>query len=183
MKEYKIEIKGVTPLLFNRFISASIESQTKKRAGAVKESIVEDKLYKDGEGNICVPQTWIYGTIVDASKNFKIQGKGKSTYSKLVGSTIMINPELLIVNEQEWQPYSISAVNPMSKGRMIVTRPRMENWSLSFNLSFNEDDIPLEVMKNIIDYAGQYSGIGDWRPSKKGQFGKFIVTSFKEVNK
>ena len=36
-------------------------------------------------------------------------------------------------------------------------------------------------MKNILDYGGQYVGIGDWRPEKKGKYGKFIVTSFKEV--
>ena len=75
----------------------------------------------------------------------------------------------------------MSAVNPMTKGRMMVTRPKFDEWKLEFNVKFNEDDIPIEVMKNIIDYAGQYVGIGDWRPDKKGQFGKFITTKFEEV--
>jgi len=178
MKEISVKVEGVTALLFNRFMPAQIESETKKRPGAVKDLDIEDKLYKDGKGNICIPSTWMMGAIIDASKNFKIVGKGKSTYSKLVGSSVNVNPELLMVSPQKWEPYSISAVNPMTRGRMMVSRPRMDKWSISFRLSFNENDIPMEVMKGIVDYAGQYSGLGDWRPNKKGQFGKFIVTKF-----
>ena len=178
MKEINVKIDGVTALLFNRFMSGQIDSETKKRPGANKELDIKDKLYKDGMGNVCVPSTWVIGSIIDASKNFKIVGKGKSTYSKLVGSSVNVNPELLIVTPQKWEAYSISAVNPMTRGRMMVSRPRMDKWSTTFRLSFNENDIPLEVMKEIVDYAGQYSGIGDWRPNKKGQFGKFIVTRF-----
>jgi len=177
MQKYNVTIEGVTPLLFNRFIDASIESKTKKRAGSAKDIDIEDKLYKDGTGKICVPSTWVTGSIVDASKNFKITGKGKATYSKLVGSSVSVTPAMFEVSPQTYEPYTVSAVNPMTKGRMMVTRPKMDKWSISFSLEFNEDDIPLEVMKNILDYAGQYSGLGDWRPSKKGQFGKFMVTA------
>jgi hypothetical protein len=181
MKEYDVTIEGTTPLLFNRFIQASIESQTKKRSGAVAQSDAENKLYKDGNGKICVPSTWVYGCLVESAKNFKIQGKMKATYSKLVGSTIKVNPEMAIVSPQSWIPYTISAVNPMTRGRMMVTRPRMDAWKLTFRIEFNEDDIPIEVVKNIIDYAGNYVGIGDWRPAKKGQFGKFLVSKFEEA--
>jgi len=179
MKTFEIKIEGVTPLLFNRFIQSSIENKVKKRVGSTKEILVEDKLYKDGEGNICIPSTWVYGSLVEAGKAFKIQGKGKSTYSKLIGSSVMINPEMSIVKPQDWDNYTISAVNPMTRGRIMVTRPRLNKWEVVFKIDFDEDDLPIEVLKNIVDYAGQYTGIGDWRPAKKGQFGKFIVTSFK----
>lgn len=181
MKKFKVKIEGTTALLFNRFIEASIDSKTKKRAGAVKDTNIEDKFYKDGRGIICIPATWIYGSFVEASKNFKITGKGKATYSKLVGSTLHIYPDMFPVSPQTWKPYSISAVNPMTRGRMMITRPRLDKWIVEFFIEFNEDDIPIEVMKNIIDYAGQYTGIGDWRPSKKGQFGKFMAVKFEEI--
>ena len=38
-------------------------------------------------------------------------------------------------------------------------------------------DMPVEVVKSALDDAGREAGIGDYRP----RFGRFIVTSFKEV--
>lgn len=181
MKQFKVTIEGVTPILFNRFIEATIDVKGEKRPGEPKAIPPEYKLYRDGEGNICIPSTWINGSLIEASKNFKITGKGKATYSKLVGSMVKIYPDMCVVEPQKYDLYTVSAVNPSTKGRMMVTRPKMDKWKTSFNIEFNEDDISVEVLKNILDYAGQYVGIGDWRPAKKGQFGKFMVTKFEEV--
>ena len=41
--------------------------------------------------------------------------------------------------------------------------------------------LPTDVLKEVLDRAGKYWGIGDWRPGTKGIHGKFMVTEFKEV--
>ena len=64
----------------------------------------------------------------------------------------------------------------------MISRPLIRKWEIDFNIKIT-DDIPEDVLKSILDYGGQYIGIGDWRPDKKGKYGKFIVTSFKEVTK
>lgn len=179
-KEINVTIQGTSPLLFNRFRDASIEGKSKRKAGAEQEQVVEDKLYFDGNNKICTPSTHIIGSLINASKNFQIKGKGKSTYSKLVGSSVEVEEELITHKNQKWIPYTISAVNPMTRGRMMVTRPRMDNWELSFKLILKDEGISLETIKEILDYAGIYVGIGDWRPEKKGKFGKFIVTKFEK---
>lgn len=181
MEQYDVTIEGTTPLLFNRFIEASIAGETKKRAGAVKKKNVEDKLYKTPKGEIYTPSTHLRGALVNAAKQFKIKGKSRATYSKLVGSAVEIDPDAIIHNNQEWEEFSVSAVIPSTRGRVLVVRPKMLEWSLDFKLTFPESDIPKEVMKNIFDYAGQYVGIGDWRPDKKGKYGKFIVTRFEPI--
>jgi hypothetical protein len=177
MNKINVKLKGVTPLLFNRFVESSINKTVKKRSGAVEKDNIEDKLYKTQKGKIYTPSTHILGMLINSGKNFKIMGKGKSTYSKLIGSSVEVNPDAIEHLIQNWESYSISAVNPMTKGRMMVTRPRLDNWEIEFELKFG-NDIPIDVMKNILDYGGEYVGIGDWRPEKKGKFGKFIVTSF-----
>ena len=180
MKEINVTIKGTTPLLFNRFIEASIDSDVKKRVGAVKVDDVKDKLYMIDD-KIYTPSTHIFGVLINAGKNFNIRGKKKSTYSKLIGSLVEVNPDAIVHKIQTWDIFSVSAVIPATRGRMIVKRPKMDNWELDFTLKFPEEDIPVEVVKNILDYAGQYVGIGDWRPDKKGKYGKFIVTRFEEI--
>lgn len=178
MKKINVEVEGKSPLLMNRFRDTSIDSKSKKRTGALQEAILEDKLYLyDGKPHI--PSIYFRNCIVEAGKQFKITGKGKSTYSKLVGSTIEVLPENILIKSDGYKGFRVAAVNPMTKGRMMVNRPRFENWKCRFEIMLHDENVPVEVMNELIQHAGSYVGIGDWRPEKKGMFGKFMITSFK----
>lgn len=182
MKQTKIsvEVKGVSPLLINRFIDTAIEGKSKKRTGAQTEADIVDKLYMyDDKPHI--PAVYFRNAIVEAAKQFKIIGKGKSTYSKLVGATVDVLPEMIPITPGDYKAYRIAAVNPSTKGRMMVTRPRFNEWSAVFEVVLNDESVPLSVMNEIVEQAGRYVGVGDWRPEKKGMFGKFMITSFQEV--
>jgi hypothetical protein len=37
-----------------------------------------------------------------------------------------------------------------------------------------------KLVREIVDAAGKRIGLGDFRPSCKGPFGKFVVTQWKE---
>lgn len=181
MKETKINVRveGISPLLMNRFMDKSIDTKSKKRTGSMATEEIKDKLYLyDDKPHI--PAVYFRNSIVEASKQFKITGKGKSTYSKLVGATVDVLPEMIPLNE-EYIPFRIAAVNPMTKGRMMVTRPRFNKWSAEFEIILNDEGVPKEVIQEILEQAGRYVGVGDWRPEKKGMFGKFMITSFKEA--
>jgi hypothetical protein len=54
-------------------------------------------------------------------------------------------------------------------------RPRMEKWSLDFSITIWDKNIKKEDISKILNYAGQFVGIGDYRP----KFGRFIVTKLK----
>jgi hypothetical protein len=178
-KQVEVKIQGITSLLFNRFMESDIDNKVKKHVGNFNPKEPKLKLYLTTDGQIYTPSTHIYGALIDAAKNFQVIGKKRSTYSKIFGSSIIVEPDAIIHKKQDWEIFSISAVNPNTRGRMMVHRPMMKEWELEFKIIFNDDDIPLEVLKSVIDWAGQYSGIGDWRPNKKGKYGKFIVTNFK----
>jgi len=179
MEKISVEVEGISPLLINRFRDTSIDTQSKKRTGSIKERVLEDKLYLyDGKPHI--PSIYLRNCIVEAGKQFKITGKGKSTYSKLLGSTIDVNPDNILI-QGGYMPFRVAAVNPMTKGRMMVTRPRFDKWKCKFEVILNDDSVPAGVLNELIEHAGRYVGIGDWRPEKKGMFGKFMITSFKKM--
>lgn len=180
MKKYKIKVEGISPLLINRFIDTQIDSKSKLRTGSMKDMPTEEKLYLD-DGKPYLPSVYFRNSIIEAGKQFKITGKGKSNYSKLIGATVDIFPGIILLNPNKWKPFRISAVNPMTKGRMMVTRPQFEKWGCEFEIILNDDGIEGSVIKEIADHAGKYVGIGDWRPQKKGMYGKFHITSFQEV--
>jgi hypothetical protein len=176
---YEVETKEASPLLINRYVEGTLE-EIKVRKGDAKQKKVEDKLYMDGKGNPYVPATYIRNCLIEAGKSVKVQGKGKATYSKLMGSTIMIVPDAILITPGTWEPYTITAVNPMTHGRMTVTRPKFNQWKLKFSI-IASDDISEDKLAAIVEEAGRFVGIGDWRPQKKGMFGKFIVEKFKKV--
>jgi len=172
--KYSVEIKGVSPLLMNRFIPEQLV-ETKVRRGNAKEVSVEDKLYLTEDGKPYVPSAYIRNSLIEAGKAVKIKGKGKSTYSKLLGSSLIVQPDVIIINSSTgWKPFTATAVNPATRGRMTVTRPMFKDWKLEFEVIM-PDDINEEDFAKIFDEAGRYVGIGDWRPAKKGMYGKFIV--------
>jgi hypothetical protein len=179
-EKIKVQIEGTTPILFNRFRDTQIEGKSKKRTGAIAESDIEDKLYKYEE-KICIPSVYLKNCIMEASKQFKIVGKGKSTYSKIVASTVDVSPFMIELNVKKYEVFRISAVNPMTKGRMMTERPKFDKWGCEFEIILNDPAVPSSVINEILEHAGKYVGVGDWRPEKKGMFGKFMITSFKVV--
>jgi len=183
MEKIEIEIKGETPYLMHAFPMTKADEKETKRPGIsdyTKE--VEESLYRLPDGKIYVPSTQIQGSLIEAGKNFQIPGKKKSTYSGLIGGLLIITPDAIIINPQEFVIDRRSVVVPATRGRVIRERPKFNNWSLKFNIeNLEEDGIPNTTVKKILDYAGSYIGIGDFRPKKKGPFGRFIVTKFKEV--
>jgi len=180
MKTYKATVTGISPLLMNRpsaLIGDSIKER--KQTELPPEEIAKDKLYEI-DGKLYTPETHLKGALVEAGKNMKVVGKGKSTYSKIVGYAVEVNPFEIVHKKQKWEVYSVLAVNPSTRGRNLLHRPMLKEWELDFELTFDEEQVPASVLKEILELAGRFVGIGDWRPAKKGRFGKFQVTSWKE---
>ena len=185
MRTYNITITGITPLLMNRPSQLEISDKSKdvKRETKNPKEICEGKLYSDAEERIYLPSTWFRGALVEAGKQKKMGGKGssKATYSKAVGSSVSIEPFEILLKKPSWEVFSILAVNPTTRGRNILHRPQFKKWEVDMQVVFEEDQIEPSVMKELFDIAGKMVGVGDWRPAKKGMFGKFQVTLWKEA--
>jgi hypothetical protein len=182
MKTYKITIEGITPLLMNRpSVMIGDISKDKKPFEDNPKGQAEMKLYANTEGKLYQPSTHLLGALVEAGKQKKVVGKGKSTYSKIVGYSVAINPFEIEHEVQKWEVFSVLAVNPNTKGRNLLHRPMLKKWSLSFSVDFDETEIQVPIMHELFEIAGKIAGLGDWRPQKKGPYGRFQVTSWKEA--
>ena len=170
-----VQIKGSVPYLMNRF---AIDVGGPKPGKPDYKKEVVAKLYKsDTDGLLYVPSSQIHGCLIEAGKQFKTKGKG--TYSKILGAFILIEPAELALIPQIWTADERPVV--VNKARVLRYRPKWEaGWLLSFSLNILDDSIQPSIVKNILDHAGNFTGIGDFRPSKGGPFGRFIVTEYKE---
>ena len=180
MKTVAVTIKGVTPLLMHRFPMAGADDTSKSRTGVPDwKAEAEVALYRDEKGIIYQPASHIEGALKQASKTLKVPGKRGATYSKLVGSALSVVPDAIPHKIQDWHTDARPVV--IQRARIIRYRPVFDKWELAFEILIADDQLPAEVVKQAIDHAGQYVGIGDFRPGKGGKFGKFIVTEFKEL--
>ncbi len=50
-----------------------------------------------------------------------------------------------------------------------VTRVVIPQWSCKFDITVDDDRIPVEALERILKAAGQFEGLGTWRP----RFGRF----------
>ena len=181
MQKCEVEITGITPLLQNKPEEYGFNEQwVEKTASTNWEKEALKKLYIDADGKIYQPSNHIERALIEAGKKIKMKGSGKATYSKIFGSMVSVEPFELILEPQTYEIHKSLVVIPSTKGRVARYRPSFKKWKLKFEVLF-EEEIPAPVIKEALEIAGRYSGIGDWRPEKKGKFGKFQVTKFKEV--
>lgn len=60
----------------------------------------------------------------------------------------------------------------------VRVRPRFERWQAAGDLVVTDEQITTEVLRDILEFAGKYKGLGDWRPSAPktpGTFGMFVA--------
>ena len=181
MKKIEVELEGISPLLVNRFLDKQISEKAKKHSAESMDSPVSEKLYLLNNKPY-LPARYFEASLIEAGKQFKIAGKNRATYSKYLGATIRIDPEAILLAPNKYEVYSIAGVNPMTKGRIMIHRPRFEKWGCKFVIVCEEDNIEVDTVQRILEFAGRFVGVGDWRPDKKGRFGKYRIVQFKEVN-
>jgi hypothetical protein len=63
-----------------------------------------------------------------------------------------------------------------------IIRPRFDQWELRFEVEVNQKEAPVKLMRELVEKAGRRSGLGDFRPNRKGTFGQFVITLW-EVKK
>ena len=175
--EVDVSIKGVSPLLQHRFPEddpKTIKKSSKRTGNPDYSKESEISLYKLPNGTIYQPATHIEGCLKKASVNFQIAGKRRKTYKDLVLSAVFVKPDAIPHKNQKWVSDERPVIVPSTRGRIIRSRPRFDNWNLDFTIQITDSQLPFEVLKEILDYAGNSVGIGDFRP----RFGRFIVTKF-----
>lgn len=57
----------------------------------------------------------------------------------------------------------------------IRYRAEFTNWAVDIPVSYNKHALSREQIVNLFNLAGFGVGVGEWRPEKNGQFGRFHV--------
>lgn len=188
MKTITLTIKGISPLLINRFkendeITEAVKKSGKKDYGTPRHQ-AELTAYCDeprtAKSLLWVPSTWIMGSIATIASDYKIPGSRKSVKSVSGGAILPIEEKLFFNEKHTLGKVEIdSRPVVIQRSRIMRHRARLEKWSLDIVLELDDSIIPVDSFHQILIDAGKRAGIGDFRPPKGGSFGRFVITSWK----
>jgi len=187
LKRVQVEIRGVTPLLIHRFTEQSEQAKASRR---IKTQSVDPReeatkhAYIAPDGSFFFSAFSIPNAIGAAGSNHKATGSRKSLRF-IVPSAIRMDTDVVTILNGEgpakdFEVDSRPVTIPSTKGRIMRHRPRFNEWGARFDLLVNENLLAPETVHQLLNEAGEYIGIGDFRPEKRGPFGTFRVVKFSE---
>ena len=173
--EIAVTIKGIKPLLQHSTFAMTLPKNKKIKSS--EHDPAEDAalcLYLDEDKKRCVPFMHILSAMRRAATNLKKGGSGKKTLKDFVFSGLQVSPELIILDHQEYV-VDIQIVK-VGTARVPRARPLFKVWGINFKIVIvDEQTWDAGTVRQVLEEAGKYQGIGDFRPL----YGTFEVVSMK----
>ena len=185
----KVTTQGITPIIINKFTDAAAIKATEGNSSILKgdngspRDQCELKLHKGLKGQCIIPGPNVFSCIIAAGV-FHKAGKTKMTTQKssLIPSCLSIQEiEIDIVSKDSWCVDTRPVRNPATGGRFLCHRPIFNDWELTFHIELYQSFMSEKLCRQLIDDAGKRMGLGDFRPSRKGPYGKFVVKHWSVV--
>lgn len=189
-KQFHVELVGKTPILLCGLpVDELIKGNKKKNSNFFVGNPNEWKetCYFDEIIGVYIPSPNVYKSILYASKLTILSGR--KTYHSMIATTQILPSEIKLLNygkgiedldtieSNKWihrYPARIGSSNSKKTTPQLRYRTKLDEWSCEFN-AYVSDEVKDEVFNKIVNNAGFYSGLGDWRPSSPnpGNFGSF----------
>lgn len=187
----KVTISGISPLLMNRFteenevaVSGGTSVNFRGDKGTPRQQ-AEPKRYADREGRLYIPGPNIFSAII-AAGIFHKAGKSKLTTQRtsLIPAGLIVDDLVCSLTDADgkpltdWEVDSRSVVIPSTGGRIMAHRPRLDKWNTSFSVDVDTSMFGENLVRSLVDDTGKKIGLGDYRPQRKGPFGRFVVSGW-----
>lgn len=137
------------------------------------------------KSSIGFPTRNIHSGLIQASSGMKVPGNKKMALAPIIAGDVSFVEEFASFNTKEYEIFTTRAV--IQRQGILASRPRLRNWKLSFDVKWEGqflgqgEDFTEGVLRPLLEILGSRIGVGTFRPSKKGPFGKFSIESIKII--
>ncbi len=137
------------------------------------------------EGSVFMPPMAFKNCLSEAAKYLSIQipGQGKATYTKHFEAGVLVLEGLVlpVTREQvkgEW--LFVPADGKRGSGKRVEKCfPVFHEWGGQVSFTILDDKITKDVFAQVLTEAGNFIGIGRFRPRNNGYYGRFKVDKIK----
>lgn len=186
-----VTIQGLAPLLMNRFTEAAEVKMSGGTSVAFRgdrgtpRQQAEPKAYRQESGELFVPGANIFSCLIAAGQ-FTKAGKSKLTTMKtsLIPAGLAVEDMVCALVSHDGRQLtdfeidSRSVVIPSTGGRIMCHRPRVDEWRCRFTVDIDTEMFTANLVRSVVDDGGKKIGLGDFRPQRKGPFGRFAVVGW-----
>ena len=195
MIRVEIQCQGVTPLLMNRLTMEGLENirnKVKAPKGAGKPIPRDEaapKVHQTEDGKPIIPTEALFACLVAAGQFARLDGKRQISTAKstlLPAFLTMEDPYILLHGEKpgdkpKWEVDMRQGKNPNGGEAVAIVRPRFDKWGFKCSVIVDTHEIQMQTIRSLFDMAGRRCGLFDFRPLRKGIYGQFVITSWKEA--
>ncbi len=172
-----VTVEGAADILFHRWNCESVDAKAKSAKGskAKKSDDIESYVYRNDEGEICLPGEYLRMAIIGAAKYRQDPRSPRKSAMDLYKAGVVALTPLASLGSKEWDYLDTRRVMIQRNG-INRTRPAMKaGWSATFELMVNLPEyIDRNSLRETIESAGRLIGLGDFRPT----FGRFGIVAF-----
>jgi len=172
-----VRIKGTADLLFHRWSVEAVAEKAKARKGSAqkKSDDIESYVYRNEEGDICLPGEYLRGSIISAAKYRQDPRSPRKSAMDLYKAAIVPLTPLASFGVKDWD-YEDHRRVVIQRNAITRTRPAMKaGWEVEFDFQIMLPEyITPEELNETVQMAGRLIGVGDFRPT----FGRFQVVEF-----
>lgn len=182
MKKIKVEIEGTGAGILMHSAEAMEQESAKKNPTKQYDNVKEAEAvaYRNKDGNLYIPSRCVKACILNGCSWYKF---GKKSAKPIIAGCTRVEPGKVVLKDKRNKPikkYEID-LRPVvvQRARIMRARPLIENWKAEFEIVYDERMIlQTDIIRSVLEEAGQRIGLLDNRPQKYGENGTFKVNKF-----
>jgi hypothetical protein len=176
-----VTIEGVSKMLMHRYDCEAVAAKGKAAKGSAekKSDNIESYVYRDDDGNLCVPAENLHACLATSAKSFQDPRSSRKSAMDLFKAGILVLPDLLMLKRPDGEPYATWDFTDtrrvvVSQSAVSRTRPGVEpGWRLDADIQVLVPDlIGMPLLRDVLANAGAVVGLCDFRP----RFGRFQIS-------
>lgn len=175
------KITGVCDYLYHRWNCESVEEKSKAAKGskAKKTDDLESYVYRNDDGELCIPSEQLRMAIINAAKFRQDPRSPRKSAMDLYKAAVVFLTPLASLGIKDWD-YEDRRRVVIQRNSINRTRPALKKeWSCEFLIQINLPEyISFIDLNDVIVSAGKLIGIGDFRPT----YGRFILSKLELLN-
>lgn len=177
-----VTIQGTAKMLMHTWNNEAFDekAKAKKNSETKKTDNLESYVIRDKAGRIVVPTLNFCASIRTAGKSFSDPTSPRKSMMDRLKAIVIPAAEYSLIND------GATAWDFVDRRRVVIQRsgiPRSrpgfyEGWKCEFAITVLEPEyLPIEKLTEIIENAGKFQGLGDFRPT----FGRYRISNIELV--
>ena len=174
VRRHKVTIQGDSPLIVHAWsekakkmmLDKQMKKGTQAKAAKDPEQDYEESRYRLPDGGDGFPSVGVKACAIRGAKALGLVMTDARSAFHIEGDLVRI----------EGEPRMREDMVRIGMGTADIRyRAEYPTWAIELPITFNARAVSIEQIVAMLDAGGFGTGIGEWRPEKDGQFGRFSV--------